>query len=173
MPKLELTRSAEDHRLYVLPGVGELRTGRWPDRKVQATAGGQTYTFARRGRRGRVFAAVDAFGTEVGEQEVVRLGELRSATGWPIVWRTAAWELRFTGELAGSFALARPGAEQPDVALVQAGLWGRLPVQVSTDGTADLDPGLLLFAMFGVRLVTEAMNTMAARSGGGGGGGGG
>ena len=154
MPRLELTRSAEDKKLYVLPGVGELRVGRWPSRDVEAHAGGQTYTFAPRGPSRRVPTATDAFGAEVGHQH----------GSWSIVWRSTSWDLRPAAEGAVAYyALARPGDEQELGRFVLA-LWGKRPVPIVVDDGARLDPGLLLFALFVMRLTTDGMN----RSTGGG-----
>jgi hypothetical protein len=154
MPRLELTRSAEDKKLYVLPGVGELRVGRWPSRDVEATAGGRTYTFAPRGSTRRVPTATDVFGTAVGRQD----------GSWSIVWRSATWDLRPAVENAVAYyALARPEDQQELARLVLA-LWGKRPVPIVFDDSARLDPGLLLFAMFVMRLTADGMN----RSPGGG-----
>jgi hypothetical protein len=163
MSRLELARSPEDPRLYVLPGVGELRTGGLlTGGRVEATAGGRTYTFATRGRVRRVPTATDAFGEEVGQ---------RSGSE-SLVWRSTPWDLRpsFEGPVA-FYALARPGEEREVARLLPTG-WGKRPVPIVVDDSARLDPGLVLFAIFVMRRVNDEM-IRAAGSGGGNGAGGG
>jgi hypothetical protein len=157
MPELELIRTREDRRLYALPGVGNLRVGGWLSRTVEASTGGESYIFEKRGIFGRVFTAVDsASGAQVAE---LRPRSVRR--GGTIVWRTAEWELRPAALLAERYALARPG-EARELATVESSGWGRRPVRVATDDATAVDPGLLLFVVFAVRVLAEDMNASAA-----------
>jgi hypothetical protein len=153
--KLELTRSPDDRRLYVLPGVGELRTGGLlSGGRVEATAGGRTYTFALRGRVRRVAIATDAFGEEVGRQD----GSLS------IVWRGDRWDLK-AYDAGFYYTLTRSG-EDREVANLAPALWSRRPVPIVLDETARVDPGLVLFAMFLMRRIAEEINRAPGGDGG-------
>jgi hypothetical protein len=156
MPELELIRTREDRRLYALPGVGNLRVGGWLSRTVEASSGGESYIFEKRGIFGRVFTATDASGAQVAE---FRPRSVRR--GGTIVWRTTEWELRPASFLAERYALARPG-EARELATVESSGWGRRPVRVATDDATAVDPGLLLFVVFAVRVLAEDMNASAA-----------
>jgi hypothetical protein len=161
MARLALTRSPEDRKLYVLPGVGELRVARWPGKAVEATAGGRTYTFAPRGQEHRVPTATDAFGAEVGHQH----------GSWSLIWRSAKWDLDFMPDISGSYALRRRGEEREVAYLALTG-WGKRPVPIVLDDDARLDPGLVLFAMYLMNRFAEEVNRSASYSAAGGGGGG-
>jgi len=49
MPELDLTRSREDRKLYVLDGVGSLRLHGWMSRGATAEANGRSWEIERRG----------------------------------------------------------------------------------------------------------------------------
>jgi hypothetical protein len=149
--RLELTRSPDDRRLYTLPGIGELRTRRWPSRQVEATTSdGRSYVFTT-----RRWTAVDAFGGEVARQHGSR----------GFLWRSVQWELRPTGDVSGAYALVRPG-EEDELAIAMPVGWGRRPVPLVVDETARLDPGLVLYLLFAMRAKGEAISSSAARSSG-------
>ncbi len=150
MPELELIRTRDDRRLYAVPGVGNLRVGGWLSRTVEASAGGESYTFEKRGILGRVFTATDrASGAPAGE---LRPRAIRR--GGAIVWRGAEWDLRPAALLRERYALARPG-EDRELATVEGRGWGRRPVTIATDDATAIDPGLLLFVVFAVRVLAE------------------
>lgn len=153
MPELELIRTRDDRKLYALPGVGNLRLGGWLSGKVEASTGGETYTFQKRGIFGRVFSAVDASGTQVAE---FRPRSIRR--GGRITWGQTEWDLRPAAMLTERYALTRPGQDH-ELATVEGRGWGKRPVTVSTDDATAIDPGLLLFVVFAVRVLAEDMNT--------------
>src|SRR4051794_1374448 len=66
MADLELTRSREDRRTYVVDGVGSLRLEGWLSRRASAEAGAGSWAFARRGLLRATMEATDAAGAEVG-----------------------------------------------------------------------------------------------------------
>jgi hypothetical protein len=152
MPRLELTRTEEDHKVYALPGVGELRVDGWMSGKVEATAGGHAYTFDKHSLFESVSTATDATGSRAGEFHPRRI--MGEGGGGTIVWRGAEWELRPATEVDGAYALGHPG-DTTEFALIDEAIWSKRPVPVSVAEGADVDPGLLLFAIFAVRLVTE------------------
>lgn len=148
--------------LYVLPGVGEVRTRRWPSRDVEARAAdGRSYTFAPRGNERKAPTATDAFGEEAGQQHGSR----------SLVWRSIRWDLAPSSEGAAAFyALTRRGEER-ELARFTLGVWGKHPLPVVIDDDARRAPGLLLFALYLMRLNTDDVNRSAAGSAGHGGGG--
>jgi hypothetical protein len=154
MPDLQLTRTADDRRLYALEGVGSLRLEGWTSRRATAEAAGDSWRFARRGFWQRGMEAVDAAGNTVGAFE-------------PRTWRrggTVRWDgreltLRPASMWRERYALA--DGERELVILDGKG-WGRRPVKVTVEEPAEIDPGLLLFAAFIVRGLAEDAGTAGA-----------
>jgi hypothetical protein len=157
MPELELIRTREDRRLYALPGVGNLRVGGWLSRSVEASTGGESYIFEKRGILGRVFTAVDV----AGGAQVAEFRPRSIRRGGTIVWRTNEWELRPAALLSERYALARPG-DAVEVATVEGVGWGRRPVRVATGDATAIAPGLLLFVVFAVRVLAEDTSASAS-----------
>jgi hypothetical protein len=141
MVDLELTRSPDDRRLYVLDGVGTLRLEGWSSRRATAEAGPASWQIARSGFWQRAIEAVDAAGMTVGEFEP---NTLRPAS----MWRER-------------YALA--DGEHELVVLDGKG-WGKRPVKVSIEDPAAIEPGLLLFAAFVVRSLAEDAGSAAGAS---------
>lgn len=152
MPELELIRTREDRRLYALPGVGNLRVGGWLTRKVEASTGGDTYTFDKRGLFSSTFVATDASGTTAGE---FRAGAIRR--GGKVAWRGVEYHLRPASAFKERYALTRPGDER-ELATVEGHGWGKRPVTVATADATAIDPGLLLFVVYAVRILAEDVN---------------
>jgi hypothetical protein len=147
MAELELTRIANDRRLYVLEGVGTLRLVGFGSRAAMAEADGSTWRFARRRFWQRGIQATDAMGAVVGEFEprTVRRGGVLRWAGRELALRPAsAWRERY--------ALADGDRE---LAILAGKGWGRRPVKVSVDDLDILEPGVLLFATFVVRGLAE------------------
>src|SRR5438045_7237430 len=67
MIELELTRTREDRRRYVLESVGTLRLEGLFSRTATAEAGSEYWHLAHRGFWQRTMRATDALGTVVGE----------------------------------------------------------------------------------------------------------
>jgi hypothetical protein len=156
MPDLELIRTREDRKLYALPGVGNLRVGGWLSRRVEASTGGEAYTFDKRGLLGSVFTAHDASGAQI--------AEFRPRTikrGGTVVWRGTEWQLRPAAAFKERYALTRPDDEQ-ELATVEGRGWGGRPVRVSTADATAVDPGLLLFVVFAVRILAEDASSVAS-----------
>ena len=147
MAELELTRTPNDRRLYVLEGVGTLRLLGFGSRAAIAEADGTAWRLARRRFWQRGTEATDATGVVVGEFEprTLRRGGTVRWAGHDLALRPAsAWRERY--------ALADGDRE---LAVLDGKGWGRRPVKVSVDDLAALEPGLLLFATFVVRGLAE------------------
>ena len=69
MTDLELTRSANDRRVYILDGVGTLRLEGLFSRTATAEAAGQSWRFAQNGLWKRSADATDETGSTVGQFE--------------------------------------------------------------------------------------------------------
>jgi hypothetical protein len=147
MPELELTRSREDRKLYILDGVGTLRLQGWLSRTATAEADSRSWEIGRRGVFTAVFEATDASGTTAGEfrgRALRRGGTLR--------WGTRELELRPASAWRSRYALADGERE---LAIFDGKGWGKRPVAVVIDDLSAIDPGLVLFAAFVVRGLTE------------------
>ena len=152
--ELELTRTKEDRRLYVLEGVGTLRLEGFAARRATAEAGGASWQFARIGFWKRTIRATDAADAVAGEFEprtIRRGGSLR--------WRGREFELRPATMWHERYALAEGERE---LVVIEGKSWGKRPVKVTLDDPAALDPGLLLFASFVVRGLAEDASSNAA-----------
>jgi hypothetical protein len=104
MAELELTRSREDRRLYVLDGLGSLRLEGLMSRRATATAAGATWRIGRAGFWGRGVQAFGSANTLVGEfdpRAIRRGGELR--------WNGRLLELRPASPSRERYALAVAG----------------------------------------------------------------
>ena len=154
MVDLELTRTADDRRLYALVGVGSLRLQGFGSRTAVAEAGepasanlAQTWRLARRGFWGRRVEATDAAGSVVGEFEPRALRR-----GGALRWHAQHLELRPASSWRERYALADGERE---LAVLEGKGWGRRPVKVTVDDAGRIDHGLLLFAVFVVRGLAE------------------
>jgi hypothetical protein len=135
MADVELTRSADDRRLYDLAGVGTLRLEGWSSRKAME--------------------ATDAAGEVVGEYEP--RGALRR--GGLVRWAGRELELRPASRWRERYALADGDRE---LAAFDGKGWGKRPVKVTLDDADALQPGLVLFAAFVVRGLAEDAGSAAA-----------
>ena len=147
MPELELTRSRDDRKLYVLEGVGTLRLQGWMSRTATAAAAGRSWEIARRGIFTSTFEATDAGGTTAGAfhgRTLRRGGTLR--------WGTRELELRPASVWRSRYALADGERE---LAIFDGKGWGKRPVAVIVDDLGAIDPGLVLFTAFVVRGLAE------------------
>ncbi len=157
MVDLELTRAADDRRLYGLGDAGTLRLEGAFSRSATAAADGSTWQFSRRGFWQRDLQATDAAGRVVGE--FLPRGLRRGGT---ISWAGATYTLHPAGPVRERYVLA---ADERDLALLDGKSWGKRPVKVTL---VEHDPppvGLLLFAAFVVRQL--AVNAANAAAGGG------
>jgi hypothetical protein len=154
--ELELTRSPDGRRLFVLEGVGTLRSEGLFARAAVAEVDGRTWRFARRGLFGRRIEATETAGGVVGEFEartVRRGGTLR--------WAGRELELRTASSWRERYAL---GDGERELALLDGKGWGRRPVKVTLDDLGAVEPPLLLFAAFVVRTLAEDAGAAAGGS---------
>lgn len=153
MADLELTRSPDDRRLYVLDDVGTLRLHGLFSHSATAEANDETSKFRRRGFWQRAIEARDATGAVVGTFEpnsLRRGGRLR--------WGERELTLRPASSWRERYALADGELE---LVLLDGKSWGSRPVKISVDELGALEPGLLLFAAFVVRSLAEDADTAA------------
>jgi hypothetical protein len=153
MPELELTRSREDRKLYVLDGVGTLRLHGWTSRTATGEAAGRSWEIERRGIFTSAFEATDASGTTVG---AFRGRTLRR--GGTVFWGERELELRPASAWRSRYALADGERE---LAIFDGKGWGKRPVAVIVDDLRAIDPGLVLFTAFVVRGLAEDASSAA------------
>jgi hypothetical protein len=154
MADLELTRTPDDRRLYVLEGVGTLRLEGWSSRRATAEAGPAGWRIARGGFWQRAIEAVDAAGMTVGSFEPNALRR-----GGTVRWEARELTLRPASMWRERYALA--DGERELVVLDGKG-WGKRPVKITLDAPGAVDPGLLLFAAFVVRGLAEDASAAAS-----------
>jgi hypothetical protein len=147
MPELELTRSRDDRKLYVLAGVGTLRLHGWTSRTATAEAAGRSWEIERRGIFTSTFEATDASGTTIGAFH----GRILRGGG-TVYWGERELELRPASAWRSRYALADGERE---LAILDGKGWGKRPVAIVVDDLRAIDPGLLLFAAFVVRGLAE------------------
>jgi len=155
MPDLDLARDPHDRRLYELQGIGSIRLGGMFSRSATAAAfGGGSWSFDRPSLWRRTIEAYDAAGTIVGsfDRRTIRRGGV-------VTWRGREFELRPASVWKERYALADGDRE---LALLDGKSWGKRPVRVSIDEPSAVEPGLLLFATFLVRLLAEDAATAAS-----------
>ena len=142
--ELELRRSHDDRRRYVVDGVGSLRYGSWFSRRAELMpVGGPALTAQPRGVMSRSAVAVTAAGVPVGEFAQSR----RLTHGGEVTWRGRSLTLRSEAVLTSRYSLL----DGTSVALeVRASGWGRTRARL-TLGTELLEPGLVLFALWVVQ----------------------
>jgi hypothetical protein len=147
MADLELTRSRDDRRTYVVDGVGALRLEGWLSRRASAETGAGSWAFARRGMLRATMQATDAAGAEVGffDPRTIR-------RGGTLTWGGRELGLRPASHWKDRYALADGDRE---LAVLEGKGWGRRPVRITIDDPAEVEPGLLLFAAFVVRGLAE------------------
>lgn len=159
MPKLQLTRSPEDRKTFVLEGVGAIRNGGWLKRSAELCAErGTTWQVDRKGVRQRpVFT--DGTGGEPARYEASgtfkRGGRLEVASG-------ATYELKPSSHFKERYALAARGSE---LATIEASGWSaKRPITVALVEDAEMDDLVLLAACW---LVQQFAQDSAAGAGGG------
>jgi hypothetical protein len=157
MNELELTRSPDDRRLYVLERVGTIRFEGLSSRSAIARAGTASWHLARSGFWRRVMQATDLDGSLAGEfvpRDLRRGGTLR--------WGDRELALRPASSWRERYALADGDRE---LVILDGKGWGRRPVAVTILDRDAIEPGLLLFAAFVVRqLAVNAANASSAAS---------
>lgn len=157
MAELELTRTPNDRRLYVLEGVGTLRSEGLGSHAATADADGVRWRLGRRRWWHSDIQATDATGAVVGEFEprTIRRGGALHWLGHELSLRPAsAWRERY--------ALVDGDRE---LAILDGKGWGRRPVKISLRDLGAVEPGLLLFATFVVRGLADDAGAAAGASG--------
>ena len=140
---LELKRSPQDTKLYALEGVGKVRIeGRFATRAT-AEVSADRWDFDRRGLRGPL-RATDAAGEMTGKYWPLLYG------GGTLTWRRHELAVRRASTGPERYALADGDRE---LALFDARGWGKEPVRISLEGLEDVEPALLLFAAWVVRVL--------------------
>jgi hypothetical protein len=155
MIELELTRSPDDRRLYILGRAGTLRLGGLFSRNATAAVGGESWHFGRAGFLRRVTQATDTRGNVVGEfvpRDLRRGGSLH--------WAGRALTLRPASSWHERYALSEGERE---LALIEGKSWGSRPVKLTVADLGAITPELLLFAAFVVRqLAVDADSASSA-----------
>jgi hypothetical protein len=154
MADLELTRTAEDRRLFALEGVGTLRLEGWVSSRATAETGVRSWHFARRGLWKRGIDATDAFGGMAGAFEPAR-----KRRGGKLRWLDDDLVLRPASMWRERYALADGERE---LVVLDSKDWGKRPLRVTVEDLEEIDPGLLLFATFVVRGLTVEAGAAAA-----------
>ncbi|HEV7804864.1 MAG TPA: hypothetical protein VGO81_07880 [Solirubrobacteraceae bacterium] len=158
MAELELTRTAEDRRLFALEGVGTLRLEGWGSPRATAETGVRSWHFARRGYWRRGIDATDAFGGMAGTFEPAR-----KRRGGALHWVDDDLVLRPASMWRERYALADGDRE---LVVLDSKDWGKRPLRVTVEDLDEIDPGLLLFATFVVRGLTVETGAAAAAAAG-------
>jgi hypothetical protein len=154
MPELELTRSRDDRRTYVLEEVGTVRVGGWLGGPATIDVAGERWEVRRRGILRRVTEATDAAGAVVG-----RFGPQGWRRGGPLWWGVRELALTPSSMWRERYALTEGARE---LASLEGKGWGSRPVRIAVDDLAAVDPALLLFAALVVRSLAEDAGSSSA-----------
>jgi hypothetical protein len=147
MADLELTRAKDDRRSYGLEGVGTLRFERsFGAPRATAAAGDRRWRLQTSVWR-RSVKATDETGAVVGTFDPRALRR-----GGRLEWGGRELEMRPASVWRERYALADGDRE---LALLDAKDWGKRPVRVTLDDPAAIEPGLLLFAVFVARGLSQ------------------
>jgi hypothetical protein len=150
---VRLTPSPGDHRLYVVKGIGTLRVTGWTWREATAEAGGRSWQITRQGLWPPVIQAADVAGEVVGE----------FSGGWlhhdaALRWSDRELALRIDGLRQDCYILVD---DDRRLATIDGVGFYKRPLNVAIDDTADIDPGLLLFAIYVVRTLAHKRRATA------------
>lgn len=159
MPELELTRTRDDKKLYVLEGVGSLRLRGWWGRtaSVETATGDRSWELEQRGIFKSTIEAYDSAGTSVGVYEPRTFRR-----GGALTWQGNAYGLRPASAWKERYALTSgEGDTARELAIIEGKGWGKRPVKVDVPDLAALPPGLLLFTVFIVRALAEDAQSAA------------
>jgi hypothetical protein len=148
--ELELTRSPDDRRLYVLHAIGTIRRERGIfSRSFIADAAGQSWRFVGCGFMQRVLEARAVDGTVVGRfvpRAIRRDGRLD--------WGARTLALRPTSAVRERYVVYDGDL---DIMVIEGRGWGRRPVKVTWMQPDSGEPALVLFAVVVVhRLAVDA-----------------
>ena len=150
---LELTRVQGDRRLYELSGVGTLRLGGFWSRDATAEAGGLRWQITRR-LWSRVIEAAAEAGAPAGSFQGKTIRR-----GGTLNWGSNEFTLRPASTWRERYALA---VGDHEFAIFDGKSWGKRPVKVTIADPSGIEPGLLLFAAYVVRVLAEDADAAAA-----------
>ena len=150
--ELELTRSRNDRKRFDLEGAGSVRLGGWRSGGATILAGDELLVVRRRGILRRTTEATDTAGGVVG-----RFGPEGWKRGGPLWWDGRELALKPSSAWRERYALVEGDRE---LALLEGKGWGRRPVRIRLDDPT-VDPALLLFAAYVVRLLAEDAGSSA------------
>jgi hypothetical protein len=144
---VQLTRGRGNGRLYAIEGVGRLRLTGWTSRAGTAEAGGRSWQIVCHGIWQPVVQASDATGDIVGE------GIARTPhDGATLRWSDRELALRADGLWRDRYILVDGDRR---LATIDGRGSGRRPLGITADAAAEIEPGLLLFAIFVARALAH------------------
>lgn len=144
---VRLTPSPADRRLYVVKGIGSLRVTGWIWREATAEAGGRSWQITGHGIWPPVIQAADVAGEVVGEFSGRWLGH-----GAALRWSHRELALRIDRLRQDRYVLVD---DDRTLATIDGVGSNKRPLNVSLDDTADIDPGLVLFAIYILRTLAH------------------
>jgi hypothetical protein len=150
---VRLTPSPGDHRLYVVKGIGTLRVTGWTWREATAEAGGRSWQITRHGIWPPVIQAADVAGDIVGEFSGHRLHH-----GAALRWSSRELALRIDRLRQDRYVLVD---DDRRLATIDGVGSNKRPLNVAIDATADIDPEVVLFAIYVVRTLAHTRKAMA------------
>jgi hypothetical protein len=151
--------SPGNHRLYVVKGIGTLRVTGWTWREATAEAGGSSWQITRHGICPPVIQAADVAGEVVGEFSGRWLHH-----GAALRWSNRELALRIDRLRQDRYILVD---DDRRLATIDGVSSDNRPLNVAIDDTADLDFGLLLFAIYVVRTLAHKRRATARDLAGG------
>jgi hypothetical protein len=150
---VRLTPSPSDPRLYVVKDIGTLRVTGWTWRAATAEAGGRSWQITRHGIWRPVTQAVDVAGVVVGEFSGCWLHH-----GAALRWSNRELALRIDRLRQDRYILMD---DDRKLATIDGVGSDKRPLNVAIDDTADIDFGLLLFAIYIVRTLAHKRRATA------------
>ena len=144
---VRLTPSPSDPRLYVVKGIGTLRVTGWTRREATAEAGGRSWQIGRHGIWSPVIQAADVAGEVVGEFSGRRLHN-----GAALRWSNRELGLRIDRLRQDRYVLVD---DDRKLATIDGEGSNKRPLNVSIDDIVDIDPGVVLFAIYIVRTLAR------------------
>jgi len=145
---VRLTPSPGDHRLYVVEGIGTLRVTGWTWREATAEAGGRSWQITRHGIWLPVIQAADVAGEVIGQFSGRWLHH-----GAALRWSNRELGLRIDRLGQGRYILVGDDCRLATIGGVGS---DKRSMNVAIDDTADIDFGLLLFAIYVVRTLAHS-----------------
>lgn len=143
MRPAELVPSPGDRRLYAVKGIGTVRVTGWTWHAATAEAHGRSWQITRQRIWPSVIQAADAAGDIVGEFRGRRLHHNTT-----LRWFDRELALTTDRLRCDRYILVE---DDRTLATIDGTGSGKHPLNITINGTAEVDPGLLLFAAYVVR----------------------